>query len=223
MVRSLYACKHHILRNRAFVPARSFAIFFVQNVLDFCEKICKTTLSFSPSWCTTVHLHTANGNIISRQKPLFHFGKITDGRTSEGDDGTNRKALGKPLGRRLIHKSELRDEHLAAASLLIQLLTIHVVTWRWTEKWMLHLPFVRFWYAYYDLVMMLPLQFDHIANDGDDDVLRVSLTFLMADDWDGFICWQEPKKFWCMWRNARRSWSVVLRNCNRTRCCVKKT
>ena len=104
-------------------------------------------LLFSPL-LLMVHLHTANGNIISRQKPLFHFGKITDGRTSEGDDGKSRKALGKPLGR-LIHKSELQDQHLAAASLLIQLLTIHVVTWRWTEKWMLHLPFVQLWYAYY--------------------------------------------------------------------------
>ena len=83
-------------------------------------------LLFSPL-LLMVHLHTANGNIISRQKPLFHFGKITDGRTSEGDDGKSRKALGKPLGR-LIHKSELQDQHLAAASLLIQLLTIHVVT-----------------------------------------------------------------------------------------------
>ena len=30
--------------------------------------------------------------------------------------------------------------------------------------------------------VMMPLQFDHIANDDEEDVLRVSLTFLTADD-----------------------------------------
>ena len=156
MVRSLYACKHHTTSSEMGVGTFTYCHFprakRKRFSTGFEKRFVKLLYTLFPL-LLMVHLHTANGNIISRQKPLFHFGKITGGRTSEGDDGKSRKALGKPLGR-LIHKSELQDQHLAAASLLIQLLTIHVVTWRWTEKWMLHLPFVQLWYAYY--VVMMP-------------------------------------------------------------------